>query len=247
MNSSVRLLVPISTDFETLCGALSDAIVSMQLSPPYSQSMQLVVDELFGITPLRYPVQLSVNFPRGPVVASHSIVLPQYPTGESAAGAAASSADGASALSAAALSAAAPPNLLQTALRAMRANEARIVPAIRGELLSPMRVSSGRAAYRPTTFTRDSRLAQTSRSAVAFHVASSRCAARQRRLKQTQLIRSLNTTACKQSFQCSICLNDVNEEETIAVLSCAHKFHRKCIVPWLESSKDTCPLCRSKI
>eukprot|EP00800_Vazella_pourtalesii_P017417 TRINITY_DN529_c0_g2_i1.p1 TRINITY_DN529_c0_g2~~TRINITY_DN529_c0_g2_i1.p1 ORF type:complete len:454 (-),score=75.41 TRINITY_DN529_c0_g2_i1:355-1716(-) len=43
--------------------------------------------------------------------------------------------------------------------------------------------------------------------------------------------------------QCSICLNDVRDKVS---LKCEHSFCYECLVKWC-ATKETCPLCRSKI
>jgi Ring finger domain len=46
--------------------------------------------------------------------------------------------------------------------------------------------------------------------------------------------------------QCAVCLGefDTNEDETIAILPCQHKFHTTCITPWLTERQSKCPLCK---
>ncbi|XP_073278426.1 E3 ubiquitin-protein ligase SIRP1 [Primulina huaijiensis] len=47
--------------------------------------------------------------------------------------------------------------------------------------------------------------------------------------------------------ECAVCLEQVKGEgESIMHLLCAHKFHTKCLVPWLETNAN-CPCCRMKI
>ncbi|OVA02427.1 zinc finger protein [Macleaya cordata] len=47
--------------------------------------------------------------------------------------------------------------------------------------------------------------------------------------------------------ECSVCLNEFQEEEKLRVLpSCGHSFHIDCIDIWLQNN-DNCPLCRSSI
>ena len=41
--------------------------------------------------------------------------------------------------------------------------------------------------------------------------------------------------------ECHICLEDLTGE--IAIISCGHKFHYKCIDEWLETNTK-CPICR---
>lgn len=46
--------------------------------------------------------------------------------------------------------------------------------------------------------------------------------------------------------ECSICLEEFKNGENITELGdCKHKFHTKCILPWLDE-KGTCPNCRKK-
>ena len=46
--------------------------------------------------------------------------------------------------------------------------------------------------------------------------------------------------------QCAICLGefDNDEDDTIAILPCQHKFHTTCITPWLTERQSKCPLCK---
>ncbi|XP_073157807.1 uncharacterized protein [Henckelia pumila] len=47
--------------------------------------------------------------------------------------------------------------------------------------------------------------------------------------------------------ECAVCLEQVKGEgESIMHLPCAHKFHTKCLVPWLETNAN-CPCCRMDI
>lgn len=43
-------------------------------------------------------------------------------------------------------------------------------------------------------------------------------------------------------FNCSICLEDFIDSEEIRLLPCDHKFHPKCVDPWLHSVSGTCPI-----
>jgi len=42
---------------------------------------------------------------------------------------------------------------------------------------------------------------------------------------------------------CSICLNNLNDEQTYILEACQHVFHTKCIINWFRSS-SSCPCCR---
>ena len=43
---------------------------------------------------------------------------------------------------------------------------------------------------------------------------------------------------------CTICLENYNCKQIIAILDCNHVFHKKCIHKWL-SNKNMCPICRN--
>lgn len=43
--------------------------------------------------------------------------------------------------------------------------------------------------------------------------------------------------------ECSICLNDIEGDDTVRQLSCGHTFHRSCIDLWLLRNA-ACPLCK---
>ena len=45
---------------------------------------------------------------------------------------------------------------------------------------------------------------------------------------------------------CSICLDNFKNEETIITTPCLHYFHEKCLNLWLENNHN-CPLCRIDI
>ncbi|KAK3435736.1 hypothetical protein EUGRSUZ_C00438 [Eucalyptus grandis] len=46
--------------------------------------------------------------------------------------------------------------------------------------------------------------------------------------------------------ECAICLERFEVGETLAHLPCAHRFHSRCAVPWLEAHAH-CPCCRMGI
>lgn len=53
----------------------------------------------------------------------------------------------------------------------------------------------------------------------------------------------------KSQSECSICLNNINENEDIYDIPCKHTFHTSCLYTWMEhkGENSTCPLCRCKI
>ncbi|XP_057460183.1 probable E3 ubiquitin-protein ligase RHY1A [Actinidia eriantha] len=47
-------------------------------------------------------------------------------------------------------------------------------------------------------------------------------------------------------YECAICLEQFKVGETLVNLPCAHRFHSKCLAPWLETNSH-CPCCRMGI
>ncbi len=45
---------------------------------------------------------------------------------------------------------------------------------------------------------------------------------------------------------CSICLQNFNDNETLKLLNCNHKFHKNCIDEWIKINKN-CPICRENL
>lgn len=51
----------------------------------------------------------------------------------------------------------------------------------------------------------------------------------------------------KQVNECSICLEEIELDQYVRVLTCNHTFHKVCIEKWVEKSLSTdCPFCRQK-
>jgi len=46
--------------------------------------------------------------------------------------------------------------------------------------------------------------------------------------------------------ECAVCLEQFKAGETLVHLPCAHRFHVRCLVPWLENNAH-CPCCRMGI
>lgn len=46
--------------------------------------------------------------------------------------------------------------------------------------------------------------------------------------------------------ECSICLEEYNQDDKVASLTCGHNYHWKCIKLWLKEN-NTCPICRENI
>ncbi|KAF8036745.1 hypothetical protein BT93_C2454 [Corymbia citriodora subsp. variegata] len=46
--------------------------------------------------------------------------------------------------------------------------------------------------------------------------------------------------------ECAVCLDSFRAGETLIHLPCTHRFHSRCLVPWLESNSH-CPCCRMAV
>ncbi|ESW15297.1 hypothetical protein PHAVU_007G061000 [Phaseolus vulgaris] len=45
---------------------------------------------------------------------------------------------------------------------------------------------------------------------------------------------------------CAVCLEDLGEEQHVMNLSCSHKYHSACLLPWL-ATHPHCPYCRTAV
>ena len=43
-------------------------------------------------------------------------------------------------------------------------------------------------------------------------------------------------------YECIICLEELNKDETISIIKCGHLYHTTCIYTWF-LKKRTCPIC----
>ncbi|KAI4377305.1 hypothetical protein MLD38_014957 [Melastoma candidum] len=46
--------------------------------------------------------------------------------------------------------------------------------------------------------------------------------------------------------ECAVCIERFRIGENLVNLRCEHKFHTRCLVPWLENNNH-CPCCRTDI
>jgi E3 ubiquitin-protein ligase RNF115/126 len=61
-----------------------------------------------------------------------------------------------------------------------------------------------------------------------------------------EVVDNLPTVKISESLQCSICLDDFDKGSEAKEMPCKHKFHIRCIVPWLELH-SSCPVCRYEL
>lgn len=50
----------------------------------------------------------------------------------------------------------------------------------------------------------------------------------------------------KERKVCAICLEGVQKEQVVMNLSCSHKYHSACLLPWL-AAHPHCPYCRTPV
>ena len=51
----------------------------------------------------------------------------------------------------------------------------------------------------------------------------------------------------KKEEKCAICMSEINVDEQVCDLPCAHMFHDECIQPWLNHYNYKCPICRKEV
>ena len=51
----------------------------------------------------------------------------------------------------------------------------------------------------------------------------------------------------KKDEKCAICMSEINVDEQVCDLPCAHTFHDECIQPWLNHYNYKCPVCRTEV
>ncbi|PIN02916.1 Ubiquitin--protein ligase [Handroanthus impetiginosus] len=63
---------------------------------------------------------------------------------------------------------------------------------------------------------------------------------------QKEAVEALPTVKIEETLQCSVCLDDCEIGTEVKEMPCKHKFHSKCILPWLELH-SSCPVCRYQL
>jgi len=61
-----------------------------------------------------------------------------------------------------------------------------------------------------------------------------------------EAVEALPTVKIMEPLQCSVCLDDFEKGTEAKEMPCKHKFHVRCIVPWLELH-SSCPVCRFEL
>ena len=49
------------------------------------------------------------------------------------------------------------------------------------------------------------------------------------------------------NIKCSICLSQLKKDEYIIELTCSHKYHKECIIHYLQKYNHKCPICRDEL
>ena len=50
-----------------------------------------------------------------------------------------------------------------------------------------------------------------------------------------------------EEYKCTVCLEEMKDEEEIILLDCNHFFHKKCIETWFKNCSNKCPICRVEV
>ncbi|KAL1202953.1 E3 ubiquitin-protein ligase SIRP1 [Cardamine amara subsp. amara] len=61
-----------------------------------------------------------------------------------------------------------------------------------------------------------------------------------------EAVENLPMVKISEPLQCSVCLDDFEKGSEAKEMPCKHKFHIRCIVPWLELH-SSCPVCRYEL
>ncbi|CAH8336968.1 unnamed protein product [Eruca vesicaria subsp. sativa] len=61
-----------------------------------------------------------------------------------------------------------------------------------------------------------------------------------------EAVENLPTVKVCETLQCSVCLDEFEKGSEAKEMPCKHKFHIRCIVPWLELH-GSCPVCRYEL
>ncbi|XAR59912.1 Ubiquitin--protein ligase [Bertholletia excelsa] len=63
---------------------------------------------------------------------------------------------------------------------------------------------------------------------------------------QKEAVEAMPTVKIVENLQCSVCLEDLEVGTEAKEMPCKHKFHSRCILPWLELH-SSCPVCRFQL
>ena len=51
----------------------------------------------------------------------------------------------------------------------------------------------------------------------------------------------------KKNKECSICLEELKDDDLVLFIKCEHNFHFKCLMKWLKDYSNKCPICRNEV
>lgn len=61
----------------------------------------------------------------------------------------------------------------------------------------------------------------------------------------SSLMRTKHAAKCRE-IECSVCLEEFDNNEKIKALKCGHEYHKKCILESLKH-KEECPVCKQSV
>ena len=68
----------------------------------------------------------------------------------------------------------------------------------------------------------------------------------ERQLETLQLVKCKDLVLNEdQEKLCSICQNDIFDEDIIPKINCGHLYHKECLFVWLQRYSIQCPMCRA--
>lgn len=68
----------------------------------------------------------------------------------------------------------------------------------------------------------------------------------ERQLESLELVKCKNLVLERdQEKLCSICQNDIYDDDIVPKINCGHLYHKECLFVWLQRYNIECPICRA--
>lgn len=213
---AVRLWVPRNVDTVEVINVVNDALRSIEMAPPFTDSLQSMIDTMFDPTDDVVAMCFRLSFPRGPVISTERIESAMRRISDDVYNSAWSSF----------------PNVGPTP-----------DVFVRGTIQGLGNLEVTHLASRRIPYTRtDTLIRDITGPPTISAMGITRSYTIRRRPTQPRPVR-LPSHACTRAIMCAVCLTDTEVGEVVCTLPCAHTFHKKCISPWV-ASNPTCPTCR---